>query len=53
MEQHAALVKELPGMAVSHSGVTLGPLWRRVVAAELLDGALDSRLAPDRPARFL
>jgi glycine/D-amino acid oxidase-like deaminating enzyme len=52
------MVGGIPGLegfylAVSHSGVTLGPLWGRVVAAELLAGALDSRLAPYRPARFL
>ena len=40
-------------VVVSHSGVTLGPLWGRIVAAELLEGAVDPRLAPYRPARFL
>jgi glycine/D-amino acid oxidase-like deaminating enzyme len=40
-------------VVVSHSGVTLGPLWGRLAAAELLDGTLDPRLAPYRPARFL
>jgi len=48
----------IPGLegfyvVVSHSGVTLGPLWGRIVAAELLEGAVDQRLAPYRPARFL
>jgi glycine/D-amino acid oxidase-like deaminating enzyme len=48
----------IPGLegfyvVVSHSGVTLGPLWGRMVAAELLEGAVDPRLAPYRPARFL
>jgi glycine/D-amino acid oxidase-like deaminating enzyme len=52
------MVGGIPGlegfyMAVSHSAVTLGPLWGRVVAAELLDGVPDPRLAPYRPARFL
>ena len=52
------IVGVVPGLdgfyaAVSHSGVTLGPLWGRIVAAELLDGVVDSRLAPYRPARFL
>jgi glycine/D-amino acid oxidase-like deaminating enzyme len=52
------MVGAIPGLegfyvAVSHSGVTLGPLWGRMVAAELLDGVLDPRLAPYRPARFL
>ena len=40
-------------VVVSHSGVTLGPLWGRIAATELLDGVLDPRLAPYRPARFL
>jgi glycine/D-amino acid oxidase-like deaminating enzyme len=48
----------IPGLdgfyvVASHSGVTLGPLWGRIVAAEVLDGTLDPRLAPYRPARFL
>ena len=52
------LVGALPGLdgfyvVVSHSGVTLGPLWGRVAAAEILDGSLDPRLGPYRPARFL
>jgi glycine/D-amino acid oxidase-like deaminating enzyme len=52
------MVGGIPGLdgfyvVVSHSGVTLGPLWGRVVAAELLDGVSDPRLAPYRPARFL
>jgi glycine/D-amino acid oxidase-like deaminating enzyme len=51
------MVGALPGLdafyvVVSHSGVTLGPLWGRVAAAEILDGAPDPRLAPYRPARF-
>ena len=40
-------------VAVSHSGVTLGPLWGRIVTAELLDGQQDARLETFRPARFL
>jgi glycine/D-amino acid oxidase-like deaminating enzyme len=52
------MVGALPGLegfyvVVSHSGVTLGPLWGRIAAAELLDNALDPRLAPYRPGRFL
>ncbi|MDP8922774.1 MAG: FAD-binding oxidoreductase [Chloroflexota bacterium] len=52
------MVGPLPGLegfyvVVSHSGVTLGPLWGRIAAAELLDGAPDARLAPFRPDRFL
>ena len=51
------MVGPVPGLegfylVVSHSGVTLGPLWGRVAAAELLDGAVDARLAPYRPERF-
>jgi glycine/D-amino acid oxidase-like deaminating enzyme len=52
------MVGAIPGLegfyvVVSHSGVTLGPLWGRIAAAELLDGTLDPRLAPYRPTRFL
>ena len=52
------MVGPVPGadgfyVVVSHSGVTLGPLWGRIAAAELLDGTPDPRLAPYRPARFL
>jgi glycine/D-amino acid oxidase-like deaminating enzyme len=52
------MVGGIPGLdgfylIVSHSGVTLGPLWGKVAAAELLDGVPDPRLAPYRPARFL
>jgi glycine/D-amino acid oxidase-like deaminating enzyme len=52
------MVGAIPGLdgfyvVVSHSGVTLGPLWGRIAAAELLDAAADPRLAPYRPARFL
>src|SRR5262249_22675875 len=39
-------------VVVSHSGVTLGPVWGRVAAAELLHGKADPRLDPYRPARF-
>ncbi len=52
------MVGAIPGLdgfyvVVSHSGVTLGPLWGRIAAAELLDRTLDPRLIPYRPARFL
>ena len=52
------MVGGIPGLdgfyvVASHSGVTLGPLWGRVAAAEVLDGTSDSRLQPYRPARFL
>lgn len=52
------MVGAIPGLdgfyvVVSHSGVTLGPLWGRIAAAELLDGAVDPRLHPYRPARLI
>ena len=52
------MVGTVPGLdgfyvVVSHSAVTLGPLWGKIAAAELLDGTLDARLEPYRPARFL
>jgi glycine/D-amino acid oxidase-like deaminating enzyme len=47
----------LPGLAgfytaVTHSGVTLGPLLGRLIAAEILTGTPEPRLAPYRPERF-
>jgi glycine/D-amino acid oxidase-like deaminating enzyme len=52
------MVGTIPGLdgfyvVVSHSGVTLGPLWGRIAAAELLGGQHDARVATFRPARFL
>jgi glycine/D-amino acid oxidase-like deaminating enzyme len=52
------MVGAIPGLdgfyvVASHSGVTLGPLWGRIAAAELLDTTLDPRLTPYRPTRFL
>jgi glycine/D-amino acid oxidase-like deaminating enzyme len=52
------MVGSIPGLegfyvVVSHSGITMGPLWGQVAASELLDGTPDPRLAPFRPARFL
>ena len=52
------MVGVIPGLdgfyvVASHSGVTLGPLWGRIAAAELLDGTPDKRLTPYRPGRFL
>jgi len=52
------IVGGIPGLdgfyiIVSHSGVTLGPLWGRIAAAELLDGVVDPRLDPYRPARCI
>jgi glycine/D-amino acid oxidase-like deaminating enzyme len=39
-------------VVVSHSAVTLGPLWGQLVATEVLDGRTDPRLGPFRPVRF-
>jgi glycine/D-amino acid oxidase-like deaminating enzyme len=39
-------------LAVTHSGVTLGPLLGELAALELLDGAQVDLLEPYRPARF-
>jgi glycine/D-amino acid oxidase-like deaminating enzyme len=36
----------------THSGVTLGPLLGRVIAAEITRGAPSPTLAPFRPERF-
>jgi glycine/D-amino acid oxidase-like deaminating enzyme len=52
------MVGTIPGLdgfyvVVSHSGVTLGPLWGKIAAAELLDGQPDARLETFRPSRFL
>jgi glycine/D-amino acid oxidase-like deaminating enzyme len=38
--------------AVTHSGITLGPVIGRLLAAELLDEAVHPLLAPYRPDRF-
>jgi glycine/D-amino acid oxidase-like deaminating enzyme len=38
--------------AVTHSGVTLGPLLGRLFAREIIDGEVDTLLAPFRPDRF-
>ncbi|MFG1909774.1 NAD(P)/FAD-dependent oxidoreductase [Kribbella sp. NPDC048928] len=38
--------------AVSHSGITLGPLLGRLLAAEILTGERDNLLADFRPERF-
>jgi glycine/D-amino acid oxidase-like deaminating enzyme len=44
----------LPGYyeAVTHSGVTLGPLIGRLLAREILTGEVDPLIAPFRPDRF-
>jgi glycine/D-amino acid oxidase-like deaminating enzyme len=38
--------------AVTHSGVTLGPLIGRLLAREILTGEVDPLIAPFRPDRF-
>ncbi|WP_329243652.1 FAD-binding oxidoreductase [Streptomyces sp. NBC_01478] len=47
-------VPSVPGYyeAVSHSGITLGPVLGRLLAAEILDGTRDGLLADFRPERF-
>ncbi len=47
-------VSVVPGYyeAVTHSGVTLGPLVGRLLAQELLTGEVDTLVAPFRPDRF-
>ena len=47
-------VSGIPGYyeAVTHSGVTLGPLIGRLLAREILTGEVDPMLAPFRPDRF-
>ncbi len=50
----AGAVTSRPGYfeAVTHSGVTLGPLLGRLIAREVLTGEVDSLLVPFRPDRF-
>jgi glycine/D-amino acid oxidase-like deaminating enzyme len=47
-------VSEVPGYyeAVTHSGVTLGPLVGRLLAEEVLIGGVDPLIAPFGPDRF-
>ncbi|MFJ9900933.1 NAD(P)/FAD-dependent oxidoreductase [Streptomyces sp. NPDC091280] len=47
-------VPSLPGYyeAVSHSGITLGPVIGRLLASEILRGTRDKLLADFRPERF-
>ncbi|MFI5879628.1 NAD(P)/FAD-dependent oxidoreductase [Streptomyces sp. NPDC051554] len=47
-------VPSVPGYyeAVSHSGITLGPVIGRLLAAEILTGERDELLADFRPERF-
>jgi glycine/D-amino acid oxidase-like deaminating enzyme len=48
-------LSEIPGYyeAVTHSGVTLGPLIGRLLAREILTGEIDPLIAPFRADRFL
>lgn len=48
-------VPSVPGYyeAVSHSGITLGPVIGRMLASEILSGRRDAMLADFRPERFL
>jgi glycine/D-amino acid oxidase-like deaminating enzyme len=47
-------VVEFPGYyeAVTHSGVTLGPLLGRLLAQEILSGEVNDLVSPFRPDRF-
>ena len=47
-------VPAVPGYyeAVSHSGITLGPVIGRLLASEILSGTADGMLADFRPERF-
>ncbi|MFE3887038.1 NAD(P)/FAD-dependent oxidoreductase [Streptomyces lydicus] len=48
-------VPSVPGYyeAVSHSGITLGPVIGRLLASEILSGKRDEMLADFRPERFV
>ncbi|WP_326718906.1 FAD-binding oxidoreductase [Streptomyces sp. NBC_00243] len=48
-------VPSVPGYyeAVSHSGITLGPVIGRMLASEILSGRSDEMLADFRPERFV
>lgn len=50
----AGPVPGTPGLyeAVTHSGVTLGPLLGRLLAEEIIEGRTDPLLRPFRPDRF-
>jgi glycine/D-amino acid oxidase-like deaminating enzyme len=47
-------VSAVPGYyeAVTHSGVTLGPLVGSLLAREILTGKVDAAIFPFRPDRF-
>jgi glycine/D-amino acid oxidase-like deaminating enzyme len=54
---HVSCVGSVPGIsgyyeAVTHSGITLGPLLGRLITQEILDGTVDPLLKPFRPERF-
>jgi glycine/D-amino acid oxidase-like deaminating enzyme len=38
--------------AITHSGITLGPIVGRLLASEILDQTVDDLLEPYRPSRF-
>ncbi len=38
--------------AVTHSGITLGPIIGRLLTQEIIDGTVDTLIAPYRPSRF-
>lgn len=53
-----SIVGQIPGyanayIAVTHSGVTLGPLLGRLLAGEIAGGEISPQLAPFRPERFV
>jgi len=52
------VVGPMPGsdglyIACTHSGVTMGPLLGRIVAREIMDDAIDPRIATFRPERLI
>jgi glycine/D-amino acid oxidase-like deaminating enzyme len=52
------IVGPVPGLeglyvVCSHSAVTMGPLFGRIVAAEILEGRVDPRIGPYRPERLV
>jgi glycine/D-amino acid oxidase-like deaminating enzyme len=52
-----SIVGQVPGLAnafvaVTHSGVTLGPLLGRLITEEIVGGAPPAQLTPFRPERF-
>jgi glycine/D-amino acid oxidase-like deaminating enzyme len=47
-------IQELPGYyeAVTHSGITLGPIVGRLLAHEIIDGTIDPLVSAYRPDRY-